>query len=116
MANITIAPDSDNAQEEGTLVLNIAWYDEDGNAVTPSAATWTLTDLDGNVINSRQDVSISSLSTSNDVVLKGDDLAISPYGVNRQLLAKWTYTSSAGSGLPATHAYQFKIDNMSGVT
>jgi hypothetical protein len=105
-----------NATEESTYAITVSWYDESDNAVTPSAATWTLTDLNGNVINSRLAVAIGSLSTSNTIVLKGDDLAIGANGIDRQLLLEYTYTSDLGAGLPGKWAAQFVIAQLAYVT
>lgn len=105
------------AQEKSTLVVTVAFTDENGDAVTPTAATWTLTDGQGAVINSRSAVAISSLSTSVTIVLSGDDLAISdPDVLDRVLLVEATYNSSAGSGLPAKKEYSFNVNNLLGVS
>jgi len=107
---------SPNATEESVYAITISWYDESGKAVTPSAATWTLTDLAGNVINSRDGVTISSLSTSNTVVLSGDDLAIGSNGNQREFLVEFTYTSNLGAGLNGKWAAQFTIDQLVHIT
>jgi hypothetical protein len=46
-----------------------------GAAITPATATWTLTDINGTVINSRQDVSITP-GTTMTVYLADADLKI----------------------------------------
>ncbi len=62
-----------NAVEKSTYIVTAAFTDEDGDAVTPNAGlVWTLTDMNGVVINSREDVSISP-DTSVDIVLSGND-------------------------------------------
>lgn len=92
--------------EGGTLVLTLAWYDDAGSAVTPDTATWTLREADsGAVVNSRSDVAISSLSTSNDIVLSGDDLT---EGM-KKLFIEATYTSASGSGLPLKDIIGFDV-------
>lgn len=91
----------------GTAVITIDFYDEDGNAVTPNTATWTLRKAKtGEIINSREDVSISPLDTSVDVVLSGSDLV---EGRSR-LYADWTYDSAAGNDLPGRSICEFKIE------
>ena len=70
-----------NASEEGTYAINeIQFLDSQDTpvAVTPEAGTvtWCLTDKNGDIINSREDVPITS-AASMTIVLSGDDLAIS---------------------------------------
>lgn len=106
------------AQEEATFGIPIAFVDDADAAVTPSAATWTLTDQNGVVVNSRSAVAISPLSTTATIVLSGQDLALttSLLGTVRVLLVEFTYTSSLGSGLPGKHQIEFEIENLVGVT
>ena len=72
---------STNASEEGTYAIDeIQFLDSQDTpvAVTPEvgSVTWCLTDKNGTVINSREDVPITSASSMT-IVLSGDDLAIS---------------------------------------
>jgi hypothetical protein len=104
--------------EEGVAVFNVSWKDEDGAAVTPSVANWTLTDAYGNVVNSRSGVSIGSLSTANDIVLSGDDLVFSGVGLTgseRQLKVTYTYASDLGT-LTQNHGVRFSITDLAVVT
>lgn len=116
MASITPL---DPVLEESVCVITVAWLDEDGSAVTPSAATWSLSDLHGTIVNNREDVTITDLATSNDIVLEGDDLVYSASGLSgskRQLLVKFTYNSDAGSGLKGKAAAEFEIINLAAVS
>lgn len=99
------------APEKGTYVITATYTDEDGNAVTPNAVTWTLTDKNGVVVNSREDVAISVPGTSNDIVLSGDDLAVDNQGLKRRFLIEGTYDSSLGSDLPLNEEAVFTIDD-----
>ena len=70
-----------NASEEGTYAIDdIQFLDSQDPpvAITPEAdsVTWCLTDKNGNIINSRENVPITSASSMT-IVLSGDDLAIS---------------------------------------
>ena len=70
-----------NASEEGTYAIDeIQFLDSQDTpaAVTPETGTvtWCLTDKNGDIINSREDVPITSASSMT-IVLSGDDLAIS---------------------------------------
>ena len=94
---------STHAWEEGTYKITATYTDDDDAAVTPNAVTWTLTDNDGTVINEREDVSIETPSTSNDIVLSGADLAMQTGEtgtVKRILYIQGDYDSDAGSELP----------------
>lgn len=105
-----------DAVEQSTYVVTIAFTDEDGNAVAPDTATWTLTDDEGTVINLRQDVTISSPSATEEVLLTGDDLAITDtYSPRRIFTIEATYTSGTfGAGLPLTGAAQFTVERLVG--
>ncbi len=72
---------STNASEEGTYAIDeIQFLDSQDTpvAITPetSTVTWCLTDKNGNIINSREDVPITSASSMT-IVLSGSDLTIS---------------------------------------
>lgn len=105
-----------NAQERSTYVITVAFKDEDGQDVVPTSAVWTLTDEDGTVINARQDVAISSLAASVDVVLSGADLAVDTgfagAAQERIFTVKSVYTSSLGAGLTLTGACKFNVENL----
>ena len=107
------------APEKGTFGVTCTFTDEDGDALTPATLTWTLTDMDGSVINSRQDVSVSSLSSAVTVVLSGNDLALTTTtttGRKRRFAIEGTYDSDLGTGLPLTAECEFSIDSYLGVT
>ena len=70
-----------NASEEGTYAIDeIQFLDSQDTpvAITPEvgSVTWCLTDKNGDIINSREDVPITSASSMT-IVLSGDDLAVS---------------------------------------
>jgi hypothetical protein len=101
--------------EESTAVFTVSFKDEDDQPSVPNSLTWKLTDGSGNVINSRTAVTASPASAVN-IVLKGDDLALSA-GVTgnaekRFLTVYGTYDSSYGSGLPYKHEVGFPIANL----
>ena len=99
------------ADEESSYFIIIEPFDEDDAAETPITLTWTLTDVMGNIINLREDVAITPLSTSMTVILTGDDLSIpedkSP--VTRLFSVKGTYDSDLQAGLAITGYVQFDI-------
>lgn len=108
------------ATEQGTIVVNAAFTDEDNAAVVPVSVTWTLTDASGNVINSRSDQTASP-AASVDIVLSGDDLAIQAGETaldfaERRILIKATYDSTLGSDLPLRKSGAFRIENLVAVS
>ena len=56
------------AVEKSTYVVPVTFRDENGISVAPTAATWTLTNEYGVVINSRSDVAISPLAATVNIV------------------------------------------------
>jgi hypothetical protein len=96
----------ENILEGGTLKLTLAWFDDTGSAVTPTSASYTLREAKtGAIVNSRSDVAISSLSTTNDVVLSGDDLTPG----RKKLYVDAAYNSAAGTGLPLRSVVEFVV-------
>ncbi len=109
---------TDEAIEESTYIVTVAFTDEDDDAVIPNAPlVWTLTDMAGNVINSREDVSITPAS-SIDIVLSGDDLEVFDDGGldNRLVTVQGTYNSDAGNNLPLKDEVVFPIRRLVVVT
>ena len=104
---------SEKAQEESTYVIDFAWFDEDDSAVTPATMLWALSDENGDIVNSQEDIVIGSLSTTNSIVLGGDDLAIPDYymqDVTRFVRYYGTYVSSLGT-LNLAGEVQFTLTN-----
>lgn len=100
------------AQDKGTYIILINFKDETGTAKAPDTMTYTLHDKDGNVINSKEDQTVSSPSAQEPITLKGDDLANSENeNIPRYLTAWGTYTSDTyGSGLNWTQVFEFYIE------
>ena len=101
----------EKAVESGTYAVTMAFTDDDGIAVSPSTLLWTLTDLNGTVMNSRENVEISSPSTTATITLSGDDLKIiNRAAPERILLVHGTYSSDLGVGLPIRESVIFVIE------
>lgn len=102
------------AVESSTYVITAAFFDEDDSAVTPTSATWTLTDDLGNVVNDREDVAISPLSASVDIVLTGDDLLLPASAglIGRVLTVSALYNSALGTGLSLAAKIRFVVENL----
>ena len=103
---------STKAMEQSTFVITVSFFDEDDNPVVPTAASWTLTDEAGNVINGRQGVAITPAATV-DVVLQGNDLAVAgATEAGRIFTVSGTYNSDAGSGLPLKDHVRFVVEGL----
>ena len=98
------------AVEESTYIVTAAFTNEDGEPVIPESVSWTLTDTDGRVINSREDVSESAASTIN-IVLTGDDLAISG-SYTRIVTVDAVYSSTYGLNLNLKAAAVFNLEKL----
>lgn len=113
---MTITYLSDHAKEKSTFIPVVTFRDPDEQLVVPnSGLTWTLTDVEGNVINSRQAVPITAASVVN-VVLSGNDLVIR---ANSELilLVEGTFNSvTYGNNLPIKDEIRFIVDNLIKVT
>jgi hypothetical protein len=112
--------DGEYAVEKSTYIVTCAFTDEDNGPVVPATGTWTLTDEDGSVINTREDEVISGLASSVDIVLSGNDLAISAgfTGVSEKRIFTFegTYNSDLGVGLPLRDQLIFPVYNLGAVT
>lgn len=114
MARATLATKAD---EGSTYIIRATYYDDNGTAVTPDSVTWTLTDGDGIIVNSREDVSIVSPSTYNDIVLGEDDLRCkSNQDEVRVLVMEYVYDSTSGSNLVGKAQVSFVVHNMQRVS
>lgn len=102
------------AVEQSTYVITATFTDETGAAVTPNVLTWTLTDRNGTVINSRSAVSITP-GASVQIVLSGDDLDFSGADALRLLTVEGTYNSSLGNNLPLKEEAEFVIRGLAAV-
>lgn len=102
-----------HAAEEGTYHIVATFEDEDGTDLAPTTVNWTLSDMSGNIINARDDVSKSSPATSTTITLAGTDLTIvSGQTSERKFLIKWVYNSSYGNGLTDYEEAVFIIDDL----
>lgn len=103
---------SAHAVEQSTYGITVAFTDDAGAAVIPNAgAIWKLTDVSGNVINSRTAVDITE-AASVTIVLSGNDLAIANNGKERIVYVSATYNSSIGTNLPFKREVHFYIDEL----
>ena len=89
--------------EGSTIKVTMTFTDDGGNSVAPKTGTWTLTNASGTVVNSRQDVAISTLSSTISVAVRSSDIvrAAGDDGT-RYFLFEGTYDSDLGTDLPLT--------------
>lgn len=108
----------DKAKEKSTFVVNASFEDEDGDAITPTSITWTLTDRKGRIINSRESVSVAVPAASNDIVLTGNDLALQQNDDRiRVFTVEAVYDSAAyGNDLTLNDEAEFEILSLLKVT
>lgn len=101
------------AVEGSTYIVTAAFTDEDDNAVTPNALTWTLTDRYGNVVNGQED-EVLTPDTSVDIVLTDDDLQVGDDEKVTLLTVtiEGTYNSSYGNNLPIKDSCTFPVDGL----
>jgi len=95
--------------EKSAIGIRIMPENESGGAVIPTACTWTLTDMDGVVINSRNAVVITPLSSSMTVWLSASDLAITE-GHYRE--ARLFTVEATCNGLPWKRECLFYVANL----
>lgn len=104
---------TDQAVEKGTYVITLAFFNEDGAAVVPTGATWSLTDRAGAVVNSRSAVSITPLAATATILLQGNDLAVADKRNRaRFVTAEWTYNSALGTDLTGKEEIEFYIEEL----
>lgn len=107
---------TEEAVEQSTFVVLVTFRDENGEAIAPTAATWTLTNEYGMVVNERAAVPLSPAATVN-VVLTGADLRMMGELDNRKrlLLIEAIYNSSLGTGLNLREEIEFVVRPLVGV-
>jgi len=113
MARATLAA---IATEGSTYIVRATYYDEDDAAVTPASVTWTLTDGRGRVVNSREDVTIVTPSTYNDIVLSAADLRCAgTRDETRVMIVKYVYSSTTVTSGSGVEQVEFTVQNMQNV-
>lgn len=101
--------------EESSATFQVDCTDEEGTAVTPTAAWWSLLDEDGAVVNSREEVAFSPLASTMYVDLETADTALSDATApRRKVLVHYVYTSDRGVGRVHNEEIEFTIVNLLG--
>ena len=103
-----------DAPEEGTYTVKFTFKDEELNLVTPTAINWWLTDLDGDPINNRSEVSATPANPYY-LTLTGPDLQMKDVKEKydfRLVTLRGLYNSNRGNNLPLTHVVMFRLANI----
>jgi len=101
------------AKEKGMYSIDVYAKDTNGNYVTPSSVAWTLTDLSGNIINSRSAVAATPGNPTR-ITLSGDDLAIVSQANKYEARALLVVTTVSGQ-VDRLEKYFF-VENLISVT
>jgi hypothetical protein len=106
----------DSAPEGSTYEVVLSYFDKTLAAMTPTSASWSLFDEEGNVINSRSGVAIAAISTTNMIELAGNDLPYIPTQSAVYLVVKMIYTSTFGAGRITYSSFRIPIEAVKGAT
>ena len=108
------------AVEGSNAFITGTFTDRFDEPVIPNSITWSLTDEDGTVINSRSDISIAVPAASVTVAISGDDL---PWAGNFPgeiyiiyFLFKAIYDEVDKSDVPANKQRRIGVTNLRGVS
>jgi hypothetical protein len=108
----------ETVNERSTIDFEVSFYDETEAAVTPNEIEWTLTDDEGTIINSREDVAIETPAATVHITLSGDDCVIlsETDSLVRKVHLSWIYDSLLGSDLEGHDEILFRIKDIRHVT
>lgn len=102
------------AVEGGSVFVTAAFTDRNGDAVTPDSVTWSLCDDDGNIINSREDESVTP-GESVTFLVSGDDLPwVGSYPTEiyfLHVLIKIVYDEVDEDGVPQNQEKRIAVTN-----
>ena len=103
------------AEEEGSYFIKFNFRDENEDAVVPTSIKWTLTTNDGEVVNSRSSVDVTSPTAEWWLALSGEDLQLLEQKASyswRIVTIKALYDSTHGDDMPLNKAVRFKVRNL----
>jgi len=104
------------ATEKSTYILQIEFELLSKNnikigLIPNSDIRWTLFDKDRNVINNKEDISLSNNNLVY-IILSGDDLLLNGYPAKRLVVIEGTYNSSFLVNIPFYEEIEFTIENV----
>ena len=111
-SNLTLTT---KAREGGVFGVTVSFKDTDSTtAVTPDSASWSLYSKTDQIVNSRTDVSIAAPSTSNTIVLSGNDLRLTDTD-KRKLVVTYQYDSATlGNNVVDVVQISFDVEAVAG--
>jgi hypothetical protein len=101
--------------EGSSFALSVTFKDEAGTPVIPTKITWSLTDLDGTIINNRDQVEVETPDSSIDIVLNENDTLCLIEGSNKEhrvITVYCEYNSDLGNGLTMYKEGKLAIKNL----
>lgn len=105
----------DSAYEGSAYIMLVSLTDENGDAMVPVSAEWSLRDNDESIVNSRSSVALTP-ATSMTIVLGAADLVYEKNSSTfRTVTVEATYDGAYGNDLPLVREYTFDIIPMVGV-
>ena len=102
-------------KDKSLRTIVVAFTDDDDIAVTPTTITWTLTDISGSIINSRENVNVATPAAEIDVVLEGADVDYDD-GEERVLTLKVVGNVNAGNSKTWYDEVRFQIEDLLNVS
>lgn len=102
------------AVERSTFVVTVSFLDEENDPVTPKSAVWSLVDVRNSIINGRENVVISPLDSTVDIVLFENDLVVTGGHDEdkRYLVVEAVYDSDIRNDLPLKDHLEFYVQNI----
>lgn len=103
---------SEKLTNRSGATITVTINDEDGNAISAGYITnlkWSLYDADGNVINSRSDVTITPIANPVDIDLTEDDTDNAD-GLKRELVLTFDADTSLGDDIAQEQTVIFEIE------
>jgi len=103
------------AKEGNTYIIDYAFTNENGSAVTIISGSWSLRNNAGVIVNSRSAISILS-SSAGSIILTPDDLVYEENSSTmRTFTIKGIYNGEHGSACSIADEATFSITNLMGV-
>jgi len=103
-------------EEKSTGKVTVTFTDEEGDPVQPKTLFKTITDLSGNQILARAEIT-SGLAASMDILISGNDIIVPVDGLGHiVLLLEGTYDSTnLGNGLPLNDECRIPVNDLIGL-
>lgn len=105
-------------EELSAKVITVSFSYMNGGAsipTVPKTLTWSLRDLNDEVVNGKENVPVPIIGASVSIVVSGEDLNIDGSGELRKLVLRGTYDSELGNDLPFTKEIRFPVLKVSGL-